>query len=305
MLGDLLTMQALNTLFRSKSIRYLSSLLLTALLLSACGSDSGSSSRGSEAVQEASPPASSPNYQGYNALFIGHSFFKPVANGIPDHAERLGIDNHTQRVVFSGGGTGSPQGLWLQPDKKATIQAILDAGDIDLFGMTIHGDYLSLEGYINWVDYALAQNPKTKFFIALPWATRPATMSFDAYEALNNEQHVLFHSEFIDALRAAYPDNIFYGIPYGDAAVELYRLYEQGNLPEVDTLISRGDALGIYKDQLGHPEALLVALSELVWIQSIFNVDLSTYDYDPGYTTDLMTIASDIAARHDSAYDDQ
>lgn len=290
-------MHSLISRLPAKSILNSFPLLVAASLLVACGGSSNS-----DPFQE---PENSTGSVGYDALFIGHSFFRPAAAGMPSHAERSGIEGHTQQLVFSGGGSGSPQGLWEQPLKRSEIQAILDAGDIELFGMTIHGDYLGLEGYTNWVDYALAQNPDTKFFIALPWPTRPATMDFDTYENIAIDNHLRFHSVFIDALRTAYPDNDFYCIPYGEGAVELYRLYDQGNLPEVETLISSGGDLGIYKDQLGHPEAMLVDLSQLVWLQAIYNVDLSTYDYGPGYITDLKTIASDIMARHDSAYDDQ
>lgn len=281
----------------AKSILYALPLLVAALLLGACDGSSNS-----DLFQE---PVNTTVRSGYNTLFIGHSFFRPVAAGMSSHAERAGIEGHTQQVIFSGGASGSPQGLWEQASKRSQIQAILDAGDIELFGMTIHPDYPGLEGYTNWVNYALAQNPDTKFFIALPWPTRPETMDFDTYEARAIDSHPRFHSAIIDALRTAYPDNDFYCIPYSEGSVELYRLYDQGNLPEVDTLISSGGNLGIYKDQLGHPEAMLVDLSQLVWLQAIYNVDLSTYDYDPGYITDLKTIASDIMARHDSAYDDQ
>lgn len=278
------------------------SLLVTVLVLAACDGDSNSDSTGSDRLLDS---GTNTVRGGYNALLMGHSFFRPVAAGIPKHVDNAGIKGHTQQVIMSGGASGSPQGLWEQADKRAQIQAILDAGDIELLGMTYHPGYPSLEGYRNWVDYALAQNPDTKFFVALPWPTAPETMDFDTYESVLVNGHPLFHSAIIDALRAAYPDNDFFCIPYGESAVELYRLYDQGNLPEVDTLITSGSDLGIYKDQLGHPETMLVDLSQLVWLQAIFKVDLSTYDYEPGYITDLKTIASDIMARHDTAYDDQ
>lgn len=285
----------------AKAIQYLLTLLLV-VMLAACG---GGSNSDSNAPDKPIEPADDGVRGGYNALFAGHSFFRPVAEGMPEHVDSVGIEGHTQQVIMSGGATGSPQGLWENPSKRAEIQTILDAGDIEIFGMTYHPQYPTLEGYINWVDYALAQNPDTKFFVALPWPTQPGTMDFYTYESILVNGHPHFHSAIIDALRAAYPDNQFFCVPYGESAVELYRLYDQGNLPEVDTLITAGGDLGIYKDQLGHPETMLVRLSQLVWLQAIFNVDLSTYDYDKGYITDIKTIASDVMARHDSAYDDR
>ncbi|CAH0992527.1 hypothetical protein SIN8267_02660 [Sinobacterium norvegicum] len=272
------------------------------VLLAACGDSSSSSS---SAVNATTKPADNEGKAGYNALFAGHSFFRPVAEGIPEHVDNVGIEGHSQQVIMSGGASGAPQGLWLNTIKREEIQAILDAGDITLFGMTYHPDYPTLEGYRNWVDYALAQNPDTKFFIALPWPIQRGSTDFDSYESIMVNGHPHFHSTIINGLRTAYPDNQFYCIPYGESAVELYRLYEQGNLPEAERLITSGDEAGIFKDQLGHPETMLVKLSQLVWLQAIYAVDLSHYDYDSGYVTDIKTIAADIMARHDNAYDDQ
>jgi hypothetical protein len=299
-------MRRLHLSSRTKSIQYLLLLVFSVFMLSACDGGSGSDSNSPNPADDntASPPAVAPTVEGYNALFIGHSFFKPMAGGMPDHVNRVGIEGHSQEVVFSSGGSGSPQGLWEQPDKRAAIQAILDDGDTELFGMTYHPTYPTLEGYRNWVSYALAQNPDTKFFIALPWPTNPASKSFNDYEKALVDGHPVFHSAIIDALRSEYPDNEFFCIPYGESAVELYRLYDSGNLPDVDTLQSSGGDLGIFRDNLGHPEQLLIDLGQLVWLQAIYQVDLSDYDYDPAYITDIKTIAADIMARHDSAYDD-
>jgi hypothetical protein len=299
-------MRRLHLSSRTKSIQYLLLLVFSVFMLSACDGGSASDSNSPNPADDntASPPAVAPTVEGYNALFIGHSFFKPMADGMPDHVNRVGIEGHSQELVFSGGGSGSPQGLWEQPDKRAAIQAILDDGDTELFGMTYHPSYPTLEGYKNWVSYALAQNADTKFFIALPWPSNPASMSFNDYEKVLVDGHPVFHSAIIDALRSEYPDNEFFCIPYGESAVELYRLYDSGNLPDVDTLQSSGGDLGIFRDNLGHPEQLLIDLGQLVWLQAIYQVDLSDYDYDPGYITDIKTIAADIMARNDSAYDD-
>ena len=49
--------------------------------------------------------------QGYNALFAGHSFFRPFADGMPFHTSQAGIVGHTQTVVFSGGSSGACCGI--------------------------------------------------------------------------------------------------------------------------------------------------------------------------------------------------
>ena len=93
----------------------------------------------------------------------------------------------------------------------------------------------------------------------------------------------------------------FYGIPYGQAAAELYERYDAGELPDVDSLVSgSGDA--IFSDSFGHADDILVELGRLVWLRAIYGVPLSSYDYDPGYETDLLAIADAIMDEHDPAY---
>ncbi|MEZ5570843.1 MAG: hypothetical protein R3E64_02375 [Halioglobus sp.] len=238
---------------------------------------------------------------GFNALLIGHSFFDPYVLQLPSHAARAGFADHTQSRFFSGGGSGTPQAFWENASKRAAIQAVLDTGDIELFGMTYHPDYPSIEGYRNWVDYALQKNPDTRFFIAVPWLTTPASFDAPTYESIWHLYHPAVAHGFIDTLRQEYPGVDFYCIPYGQSAVELRKLYAAGNLPEVDALVSNTvDA--IYRDTLGHPDDILVALGELVWLRAIYGVDLLTYDYDTGYTTDLKAIATAIMDEHDPNY---
>ncbi|MDG2304249.1 MAG: hypothetical protein P8R42_06255 [Candidatus Binatia bacterium] len=112
---------------------------------------------------------------GIKAVFIGHSFFRHFADEMPFHATQAGIVGHSQNVLFRGGANGAPEALWNDPVTRAEIQGYLDAGDVELFGRTAHGDYPGLPGYINWFDYALAQNPNTRFMLALPWLTQPAS----------------------------------------------------------------------------------------------------------------------------------
>ncbi|MFP8873100.1 MAG: hypothetical protein VCB42_00900, partial [Myxococcota bacterium] len=47
---------------------------------------------------------------------------------------------------------------------------------------------------------------------------------------------------------------------------------------------------------------ILVDLGQLVWLNAIYDVDLTTYAYDPGYIADLKGIAQSIMDAHDAAY---
>ena len=238
---------------------------------------------------------------GFNALFIGHSFFRPFANRMLFHAGNTGFTGHDQQIVSSGGATGAPQALWSNESKRTQIQGILDTGEVELFGMTYHPNYPGMEGYRNWVDYALQHNPDTRFFIALPWEPNPQNSNAATYKANWHAFHPSISHGIVDTLREEYPGVDFYCIPYGQAAVELRTLYANGDLPDIEALVSQSvDA--IYTDTLGHPGDILVALGELVWLRAIYGISIEDYTFDPGYTVDLKPISDAIMDAHDTAY---
>ena len=245
-----------------------------------------------------------PEFQstGFNALFIGHSFFRPFAEGMPDHADRSGIDNHQQEVVFAGGPNGAPEALWNNSSKREEIQSILNAGDVELFVMTYHPDYPTLTGYRNWIDYALEQNADTRIAVAMPWGTYPEDFDTSTYESLWEAYYAGEYADGIDALRRMYPQTELFSIPYGQSAIELRKLLDAGELPEVENMTS-ADRSGIYTDQLGHAGDILIELGRLVWLRAIYGIDLEDYPYESGYSVDLREIATVIMDEHDPEYD--
>ena len=254
-------------------------------------------------VDASSPACGGPSPGGgFDSLFIGHSFFRPMAEEMAVLAPLAGFDAHTQEVVFSGGATGSPEGLWLQDTKRATIQAELDEGDIDLFGMTYHPDYPSLTGYVNWIDYALAANPDTIVFVAIPWITNPVNYTAASYAAALDVGYPAVAYPLIDSLRDEYPDTTIFAIPYGLSAGELYTRYADGELDDVTELVGSNGS-GVFRDGFGHADHILEDLASLIWLQAIYGVDLAAFDAGYDWTVDLNTIASSILAEHDSAYD--
>ena len=240
--------------------------------------------------------------EGFNSLFIGHSFFRPFAEGMPALAEQAGIERHEQAIVFSGGANGAPEALWNNASKRADIQAVLDGGDIELFAMTYHPDYPTLTGYRNWIDYALERNPDTRIALALPWLTQPHTYESDEYEALWKDFNVSTFQAGADRLRQLYPETEIFIIPYGQAAVELRKLLAAGELPEVEVVTSRTQP-AIFRDDLGHANQMLVDLGRLVWLRSIYGIDLDTIPAPEGYETDLNSLAQAIADEQDPRYD--
>lgn len=272
-------------------------LALSFALTVVAGCDASTTDAGLET--DAGPEAA----DGFRSLYIGHSFFRPFALAMESHAERVGLVDHSQAVLFNGGENGAPQALWENAAKRAEIQAILDGGDIELFVMTYHPTYPTSEGYENWIDYALAQNPDTRIALALPWTPYPeATPDAAMYASDWNTAHTTTWHAFIDSLRALYPGTEIFCIPYGQSAIDLRSLFAAGQLSDVSGLTGAAND-AIFKDALGHPGDVLIALGELVWLNAIYDVDLLTYVYDPGYVTDLKMVAHDIMNAHDPAYD--
>jgi hypothetical protein len=239
---------------------------------------------------------------GYKSLFMGHSLFHPAALGLENQASQAGLTDPTQTTLFFPGIEGSPINIWLDPDSKAAVTSVLDQGDVTLFGMAIQHDILDIDGYRKWVKYATKKNPDIRIFIGLPWEWYPLNVEGAAeYAASWDSYHPTAVHTLIDQLREEFPYTDFFCIPYGQAAVELFNLYDQGLLTEVDALVSDTEN-SIFLDNRGHPDSILTALSELVWLNAIYGVDMTTYPYDPGYITNLKAIADNIAAGHDPNY---
>ena len=83
-------------------------------------------------------------------------------------------------------------------------------------------------------------------------------------------------------------------------AFELKGLFDSGNL--MDDLAFQGESDALFTDAKGHAGEIIIQAGKLVWLSAIYGVDLSEHEYDTGFATDLHTIAADIMARHDSAY---
>ena len=237
---------------------------------------------------------------GFNSLLIGHSFFRPYAELMPDYVPAAGIAGHSQTIVFSGGASGTPEALWNNASKKLAITNALDTGDVELFGMTYHPDYPNTTGYFNWINYALDKNPSTRIFVALPWIPEPSNYEDELYEYIWEEYKPSWHS-FIDQLRFLFPSTDIFCIPYGQSAVELRKHYTAGDLPEV-TAMQGAKSTSIFTDKLGHPGNVLIDQGILVWLSAIYDVDLSNYSYGPTYSMDLKLTAHSIMSNHDSDY---
>ena len=221
-----------------------------------------------------------------------------MADGIPALATAAGIANHDHHQVTAGGQNGAPQNLWANPTKGPQIRAVLDEGDVDIFTMTSLP--ATMDGFRLWIDYALAQNPNTRIGINIPWGPYPSLMDTAAYEA-NWENYYSNTLANIDTLRLEYPGTEIFAIAYGRGAIELRKLLDAGNLPDVEAM-SSSTAPSIFNDNLGHADDIHRDLNRLIWLRVIYDIDLNAMAYNPGYITDIKAIAQDITDAQDDTY---
>ncbi|NCF19958.1 MAG: hypothetical protein GWP63_17115 [Haliea sp.] len=161
---------------------------------------------------------------------------------------------------------------------------------------------LSLEGWKIWFDYALAQNSDTEFFIGIPWIDYPTDYA-DA-EAYADMWYLFYNTMVlpaVDYLHALYPGVTIYTIPYGEGVIELRKMFEAGNLPDITNLEGPSDT-SLFTDYKGHGGQLLKDLVEYIWIDAIYGVALETYDYDDSYQADLKARAKSIMDAHNPNY---
>ena len=125
---------------------------------------------------------------------------------------------------------------------RLTSAAILNGGDIELFGMTIdvgtadsQGD-ISTASYELWIDYALSKNPSTIIMIGVPWVDYPSDYDTPSYTATMRDAYPTLQTGVYAALRAKYPSTTIIENPYGLGVVEARLLFEAGGLPDVTSL---------------------------------------------------------------------
>ena len=257
----------------------------------------------------------SPENQGYNMLLIGNSFFKPYANNLNEVALDAGFEDHNSTLVFRGGDNGRPINFWNDSDSDAhqVIKATLDQGNIDYFGMTAGYDLDNtddpFEGQREWINYALQNNPNIKIFIAIPvidypayWDERAEEFGFNTIDELYDYfVNVLVNQTMINQLRTEFPSTSIFSIPTGWATIKLAQINQDNLL--LDTISMFGPKpTSIFTDQKGHQGQIAIEAGTLVWLNSIYNVDLTTNTYETGFNTDLHEIAKQVTDSHDPNY---
>jgi hypothetical protein len=249
---------------------------------------------------------------GYNMLLIGNSFFKPYAQKLDEMAINAGFVEHISTRITRGGENGRPINFWNDSLSQAhlDIKAALDQGDIDIFGMTAGHDTLDrIEGHRAWINYALQNNPNITIFIAIPqidfpadWELRAQEYGFSSIQELYDYfVNDIVHNEMVDQLSIEFPSTKIFTIPTGWASVNLDQMNVDNEL--IDEISRFGpQATSLFVDNKGHQGDIIIETGSLIWLNSLYNTDLNTHDYDTGFNTDLHEIAKQIIDSHDSNY---
>ena len=247
---------------------------------------------------------------GLNMLLMGNSFFRPYAERFRELALDAEFLEHKDTTVFRGGDNGTPIGLWNNADTQTEIKQILDAGDIQMLGMTwYYNENNPLSGFTEWIDYALQNNPNIKIFVSIPpidfpadWQQRAEGFGYNSvrelYEFVVSD---LTHKAVIDQLRERYPSTEIFSLPTGWATFDLVNRYENDLLLDDVSLFGSYDD-SIFTDAKGHQGKIVVYTGALVWLNGLYGVNLRTNEFDTGFNTDLHTIAEEIMDLHDPNY---
>ena len=234
--------------------------------------------------------------QGYNMLLIGNSFFKPYADHLNNLASYANLNEHSSTIVKRGGENGRPINLWndSNTEEHQLIKATLDQGNLDYFGMTSGYDFDSenpTEGHSAWIQYALQKNPNIIIFIAIGSfdfpngdsnSTRPDWDTFASDNGFNSIQEFydyyinkVIHKEIVDELRLEFPSTKIFTIPTGWATKNLAQMNLDNELLDDISMVGPKSS-SIFTDEKGHQGQIVIETGTMIWLNSIYNVDLSS-----------------------------
>ena len=250
--------------------------------------------------------------QGYKMLLIGNSFFKPYAEKLDDLSIIAGFENHSSTRIIRGGDNGRPINFWNDSNSNEHLQikAALNAGNIDIFGMTAGNEAEDrTEGHRAWINYALQNNPNIIIFIAIPqvdfpadWEQRAQEYGFDTIQELYDYfVNDIVNNEMVDVLRIEFPSTKIFTIPTGWTSINLDQMNMDNEL--LDDITRFGpQATSLFVDNKGHQGDIIRETGSLLWLKNIYGVDLSTFSYDTGFNTNLQDVAKQIMDSHDLNY---
>lgn len=235
--------------------------------------------------------------EGFNCLFMGHSFFAPIVKNLPGFAEQAGIESHKQMVVYHSGRTGAPGIIWKnEKNEVKEAKEYLKSGNVDVLGLTFYPTTGSeVSDYSKWIDLGLKNNSNFIVIIQSPWAIKKEN-EFSEYEIETRKWHERIH-ELIAKLREKYPRIKINCLPQGIWMIELWKLYNEGKLPELKEFVAENKKKSehaLFADEFGHGGTLAVKYGALLWLSEIYNLDLSKCAIETNTGADLKSLAKKI-----------
>ncbi|MEM6691240.1 MAG: hypothetical protein AAF664_17575 [Planctomycetota bacterium] len=216
--------------------------------------------------------------EGARCLFLGHSFFIPVAKRFDEMATEIGLSHHHASFVLKGNAGGAPGRIWSSSAHRSAATKILETGNIHLLGMTYFDESnCKVEDYERWIDLAIQHNPKVHIFIGLCWPDAPEASVDDFSRIIRGSNERLFKT--VKTLRGQYPETKIQFVNYGLVARELKDCHASGRLSEIGSLVSR-DSGSLFRDTKGHAGPLLLDLAALTWLDQLYEVDAADVKTD-------------------------
>ena len=240
---------------------------------------------------------SSTKVGGLEVLYMGHSFGRPFAENMEAAADLAGIEGHNQLIVSRGGEKGAPQAMWEDQKVQSKIKAELNTGTVDVLIMICCSKELLMSGVTeSWAEleiaeYALAQNPDTRIGLAMPWVDFPRTFNDAAEHRERTDDGYLAFQAFAEQLSADLGGADVFTFYHGAAIYELRDMFEQGALPEIESLIGPR-ATSIFTDEKGHAGLLAKDTGSLIWLNAIYGIDPLDVEMVDNYEVDIRQVAA-------------
>ena len=105
----------------------------------------------------------------------------------------------------------------------------------------------------------------------------------------------------VNQLRDDFQSIEIFTIPTGQTSVILDQMNSNNEL--LDEITRFGPRpTSLFTDTKGHQGNIIRETGSLLWLSSIYKVDLSNFSYDTGFNTNLHEIAKQIMDNHNSNY---
>ena len=166
-----------------------------------------------------------------------------------------------------------------------------------------------IDGFKQWIDYAVEHNPDVVIFLSIPsidfpenWDQLAEDNGFgsvqELYDSFINQT---IHHILVDQLRAEFPSTQIFTIPTGWATINLAQMHLDNELLD-DIAMFGPKPTSIFTDTKGHQGQIAIETGTLIWLNSLYKIDLESNRYNTGFNTDLHALAKTIMDEHDSNY---